>query len=176
MIKYPASMWYGMKSRCSPGLAQNKRSNYHGCSIAFTGIDEFKAWAIEQPGYDCFDEHGNRYHLDKDLICPGNKIYGPDFCALVPARINTLMLDCGSKETTGASFHKATGKWQSRVQTPEGRLYLGLFDTKQLASYVWKSHKAAVIKNSMAWYRSQDGFDVRVYESLMRQAYLLGEN
>lgn len=176
MIKYPASMWYALKARCNKGAAQIKRPTYSGCSIGFSGIEEFKEWAEKQPGYGCFDENGRRYHLDKDLISPGNKVYSPEFCSLIPARINTLMLDCGRKELIGASFHKATGKWQSRVQTMEGREYLGLFDTKELASYVWRMKKASSIKRAMAWYKSQDGFDVRVYESLMRQACLLGED
>lgn len=176
MIKYPASMWYGLKARCKAGAAQNMRPTYQGCSIGFSGIEEFKAWAIKQPGYNCFDEKGRRYHLDKDLILPGNRVYAPDFCSLVPARINTLMLDCGSKKSTGVSFHKATGKWQARVQTPEGREYLGIFDTNELARYVWRMKKASAIKRAMAWYQSQNGFDVRVYESLIRQAHLLGED
>lgn len=176
MIKYPASMWYGLKSRCKPGASQDKRPNYKGCTIGFSGIDHFKAWAIEQPGYDCFDENGRRYQLDKDLIRPGNRVYSPDFCSIVPARINTLMLDCGSKKSTGASYHKVTGKWQARVQTLEGREYLGLFETRELAHYVWRAKKSSAIKRAMVWYRNQPGFDVRVYESLMKQARLLGED
>lgn len=175
MIKYPASMWYGMKARCKPGAQQVNRPNYKGCVIGFADIDEFKEWAAIQPGYDCYDENGRRYHLDKDLIHPGNKIYAPEFCSLVPARINTLMLDCGSKECTGVSFHKATGKWQARVQTNEGREYLGVYETAEIARFAWRVKKAHAIRMAMAWYQEKEGFDVRVYESLISQARVLEE-
>lgn len=33
----------------------------------------------------------------------------------------------------GVSFHKATGKWQAQIQVNGKKIYLGLFDTKELA-------------------------------------------
>lgn len=31
------------------------------------------------------------FHLDKDLMILGNRIYGPGYCSFVPARINMLL-------------------------------------------------------------------------------------
>ena len=31
------------------------------------------------------------------------------------------------------SYHKASGKWQARISSPEGRIHLGLFETEELA-------------------------------------------
>lgn len=37
------------------------------------------------------------YHIDKDILYPGNKIYCPDTCLLVPQRINMLFLNKPNK-------------------------------------------------------------------------------
>ena len=34
-----------------------------------------------------------RLHLDKDILIPGNKIYSPETCILVPQRINLLFMN-----------------------------------------------------------------------------------
>ena len=39
----------------------------------------FAEWCDVQIG---FNNEG--WHLDKDILVKGNKIYGPDFCAFVP--------------------------------------------------------------------------------------------
>lgn len=177
MIKYPASMWYAIKERCKEnGAHQSKRPKYAGCSIGFDDIDDFKSWAADQPGFGCRDERGRRYHLDKDLLSPGNKVYSREFCVIVPARINTLMLDCGSQISTGASVHKATGKWQARVQTLSGREYLGLYASREDACAAWKSAKALAIESAIYWYITLPGVDQRVVAALNKAAEALRGN
>ena len=38
-----------------------------------------------------------RLHLDKDILFPGNKIYAPDKCILIPQRINMLFMNKTNK-------------------------------------------------------------------------------
>lgn len=177
MIKYPASMWYAINSRCLEGGAhQKKRPKYVGCTNCFSSIDDFKDWAMSQPGFGLRDSNGKRFNLDKDLILPGNKVYCREYCSLIPARINTLMLDCGaasSGDLPGAAWHPASNRYQARVQTFNGRKYLGIFKDKESAHAAWRAAKASVIREAVLWYSGIRGVDHRVVESLLRQAELL---
>lgn len=36
--------------------------------------------------------HMEGWHLDKDILLKGNKVYSPETCAFVPAKINSLLI------------------------------------------------------------------------------------
>lgn len=179
MIKYPDSIWYGLKERCKIGGAQQRVSRtYIGCSVGFSGKKEFMEWIIGQPGYDRRDEKGRRYHLDKDLIIEGNKIYGPDQCSLVPARINCLLVDCGvtaSGGLPGSSWHKASGMYQSRAQNYEGRKHLGVYPSRESAHNAWRVEKSLEILRAIDWYLDTGWHDPRVVIALEAKAIELSK-
>ena len=52
----------------------------------------FSDWSDENK-YKC----GERLHIYKDILYPGNKIYSPDTCILVPQRINLLFMNKPNK-------------------------------------------------------------------------------
>lgn len=83
--------------------------------------------------------------LDKDILFPGNKIYGPDTCVFVDARVNTFM---GEKKSTtegsliGVTFDKNSGKYKAECQSVElGRKHLGLFSDPEAAHQAWLAYK-----------------------------------
>ena len=95
--------------------------------------------------------------LDKDILVPGNKIYSPDTCIIVPKRINDLFVHIhGRKKNglpTGVTYSKKTGKYQATVRESckdeeDGKkktARLGFFDTAEEAYEVYKAHKMAEI-------------------------------
>lgn len=63
----------------------------------YKGVTVCKRWLVFRnfledlpslPGYDLF--LNGRCHLDKDLISPGNKEYGPEVCCFVTGKANML--------------------------------------------------------------------------------------
>lgn len=50
----------------------------------------FAKWCNKQKGYD-FKENGKFWHLDKDLLFPDQRMYGPDNCVFLPSCINMLI-------------------------------------------------------------------------------------
>lgn len=74
------------------------------------------------------------WQLDKDLLCPGNKVYGPDTCLWLPRSLNSAL-------SGGALLHTETG-----------RVYLGVKDAgstfgmsnTNLCHYVERAHKPAM--------------------------------
>lgn len=69
--------WKGLRARV------RSRPTYGGCSIAWRTREEFIEWARTRwlPETD----------LDKDLLVPGNRVYGPDTCCFIPRELNVLI-------------------------------------------------------------------------------------
>lgn len=132
--------WRKMLQRCYSKKSLSRRRTYEGCSVSeeWLKFSAFKDWMKLQ------DWQGN--HLDKDILVPGNKKYGSEFCVMVSPNLNKFLTDRASKRgefPIGVSFHKATGKYQSNCNDPfTGRqIYLGLFECPNLAHKAWKAQK-----------------------------------
>ena len=78
-------LWSGMLARCYNPLEQAKRPTYIGCTVdpRWHYLSNFKQWYDEQG-----DVTGKQ--LDKDIISPGNKVYGPDTCFFVSSQLNSF--------------------------------------------------------------------------------------
>jgi hypothetical protein len=77
--------WKSMLTRCYSPHYQSRHQTYKGCSVA-------KEWH----NYQCFAEwyennypkDGKDYHLDKDHLVKGNKIYSPNTCCFLTPQQN----------------------------------------------------------------------------------------
>lgn len=78
-------IWKSMISRCYDAKVQIKQPTYIGCSVC----EEWKYFSIFKIWYD--SNHIEGFHLDKDILVKGNKMYSPDTCRFVPPHINTLL-------------------------------------------------------------------------------------
>ena len=81
--------------------------------------------------------------LDKDIICMGNKVYGPDLCVFVDKIVNYAVLTNGSKRgefPLGVSSTKS-GKYRAECNYLGEYRYLGVFSTTQAAHKAWKTAK-----------------------------------
>lgn len=125
----------------------NKQSGpYIGCSVCdeWHTYSVFKAWYISHPHWDTWE-------LDKDLLLPGNKVYGPDYCCLIPRQINAFIRVFNTKYKTGASFANARAHldtpWAASISEyniltgKTVRKYLGYFLTEDDAHMAWKNRK-----------------------------------
>ena len=83
-------IWHDMLRRCYDPYFLDKEPSYIGCSVCdeWLNFQNFAKW-YEENYYKCNNE---RMHLDKDIICKGNKIYSPQNCCFVPQRINALFI------------------------------------------------------------------------------------
>lgn len=158
--------WRSLIQRCydtNPNTV-NQRIGYEDVTICeeWLTFTNFKIWAEQQVG---FDQKG--WQLDKDLLFKGNKIYRPNACVYLPAKINKLLLksrksrgDC----PIGVSM-KAPGKFSANCcDTVKGN-YLGYFSTQEEAFAVYKKRKEEVIKQVAEEFR--DVIDPRAYKALI---------
>jgi len=131
--------WQDMKSRCvERSKYHKKRPTYIGCTVSeeFLDFQYFADWYSKQVGYGEL-----KYDLDKDILVPGNKVYGEKFCVLVPTSLNSF-LSASSVGPYPTGVAKNHGKFMARVnQDGIGRKYLGNFGTYQEAFGAYKSAK-----------------------------------
>ena len=84
------TVWKEMLKRCYSPLLQAKQPTYIGCTVdpRWHYLSNFKQWYDEQG-----DVTGKQ--LDKDIISPGNKVYGPDTCFFVSQELNCFFCTRG---------------------------------------------------------------------------------
>ena len=161
-------VWRGILQRCYSPKRQAVFPTYIGCSVAPEWISfmTFRAW-MESKNW-------RGLQIDKDILIPGNKIYGPDTCAFVDGATNTVLLDSASirgEHPIGVCLDKNSNKFLSYCKV-EGRLArLGSYDTPEEAHNAWRKRKSAVIQKCAL--RQPD---IRVRDALLTRASDLNRN
>lgn len=130
--------WKGMIERCYSATYLKKHPSYIGCSVAeeWRFFSAFKAW---MEGQDWVGKC-----LDKDILYPGNKVYGPDTCVFVTSKVNNIILNRGrdrGKYPCGVYYLKSARKYKAQINTDKLRTGLGYYDTPEEASKVYRSAK-----------------------------------
>ena len=132
------SIWKSILQRCYSPKCQEKHPTYKGCYVCedWKYFSNFKQWMEKQ------DWEGK--HLDKDLLCKGNKVYCPDNCVFISRLLNNFLLD--SNKARGEfliGVSKKGNRYQSNVGNPliKKREYLGLYLTEQEAHAAWRKRK-----------------------------------
>ena len=129
-----------MIRRCYNEGTKDKFPAYYGiCKVCnqWLNMQIFSEW-FEENKYEC----GERLHIDKDILYPGNKIYSPDTCILVPQRINMLFMNKPNKRGLPNGIRKAYGKYLAKYNNEE----LGAYTTLEDAYNVYAAKKEENIK------------------------------
>ena len=88
-------VWHDIMRRCYSEHSKDRfPAYYHICTVSeeWHNYQNFAKW-FEENKY----EVNERLHIDKDILCPGNKIYCEEMCMLVPQRINMLFANKPNK-------------------------------------------------------------------------------
>jgi len=134
------SAWTHMLERCYCGKSQAKRPTYIGCSVVpeWLSFMTFRAWMIRQNWVGM--------ELDKDLLIPGNRVYGPDTCVFISQGVNTFTTDSAAARgewPLGVDWHKHSGRFRASCCNPFSgkRESLGYFTCPDAAHEAWRSRK-----------------------------------
>lgn len=155
--------WYNIIIRCYDTKIHTKHPTYKDCYMC----DEWLIFSNFKKWFDANYIKG--YHIDKDILIKGNKVYSPETCCFIPHRINTLLIkrdnDRGS-EKIGVIKTKS-GKYEASVSKGNGQVFLGTFSTEIEAFNAYKKEKEAFVK-SVALKHFQEGkITESVYNALM---------
>ena len=164
-------LWTSMLERCYSGNSKNKYPTYEGCEVSdnFKSYEYFYEWCHKQIGFDN-NGNGNPFHLDKDLLVKGNKVYSESACVFIPREINQLL----TKRTAlrgeyliGVYYHKGDKAFKAQVNKNKGKQeHLGSFKTELEAFNAYKIAKESFVKELANKWKGK--IDERAYEALMR--------
>ena len=159
-------LWHSMLVRCYSDTIKKKHPTYEGCEVSdnFKSYEYFYEWCHSQIGF------GNKdWHLDKDLLVKGNKIYSEDSCVFIPQEVNTLLTkrtNSRGEYSIGVSWSKTSKAFVATVAKNKGKTeWLGYFNTEIEAFNAYKEAKEAFVKEQASKWKSQ--IDIRAYNALM---------
>lgn len=157
--------WSRMIMRCYNPHYQEKEPSYIGGVVCeeWHNFQNFLKWHYKNFKKDTMQH----WHLDKDILVKGNKVYSPENCAFVPVQINSILTKrkaLRGKYLIGVSLSR-NGKFRAYINRggTQNR-FLGQFDTELEAFQAYKTAKEEYIKEvADKW---KDLIDPRVYEAL----------
>lgn len=157
--------WTSMLERCYSVKYQNEKSTYKGCFVCNEWLlfSNFKKWFD-----DATNGYKNGYHLDKDILIKGNKVYSPETCCFVPASINSLLTNRKNfrgEYPIGVRQAK-NGKFIAR-SCGEKR-HIGVYNTIKEAFNAYKLAKEKHIKELAEKYFQEGKITHKVYIALMK--------
>lgn len=136
---------------------------YKDCSIdpEWLLFPNFRKWFDSQ-----IYEKG--FHLDKDLICKGNKVYSSSTCVFVPQEINkflTCRTNKRGKYPIGVSYKTSHVKYDAKISINSKTKHLGLFDSPEAAFLVYKVAKENEAKRLAEIWKNK--VDSKVVDALL---------
>ena len=160
------ALWQRMLKRCYSTTFKKRRPTYEGCEVSdnFKSYEYFYEWCQNQIGFNV-----EGWHLDKDLLVKGNKVYSENTCVFIPQEINSMLIKSDKRRgeyLIGACWHKKGKAFVATVNKNKGKSeHLGLFNTELEAFNAYKTAKESFIKEQANKWKSQ--VDIRAYNALM---------
>lgn len=155
-IKEEYKTWYHMLERCYDPKLHERYSSYKTCEVEdyLLNFQNMGEW-IENNYYKV---PGEKMHLDKDILCKGNKVYSRETCIFVPQRINKLFTKSDKsrgKDPIGI-IELPEGDYQVYCKNGYGKqIHLGIYSTKEEAFNTYKQYKEKVIKEVINSYKGK---------------------
>ena len=159
-------LWYSMLQRCYSDDFKKKRPTYEGCEVSdnFKSYEYFYEWCHKQIGFGV-----DGWHLDKDLLVKGNKVYSESTCVFLPHEINSLLVKhtpSRGKHPIGVSWYSKSKTFIAQVNKNKGKPEnLGYFKTEIEAFNAYKTAKESFVKEQAEKWKGK--IDERAYEALM---------
>lgn len=132
--------WTGALTRCYSEESRHKWESYKDCTVHedWHNFQVFAEWYSSQENFGC------GYHLDKDLLVQGNRVYSEDTCCLIPEQVNYAI--AGKKSSSrgvpeGVCVDKRYNKYNSSISRFGRDVYLGFFEDAEEAHKVYRVAK-----------------------------------
>lgn len=166
-------IWMNMLIRCYDKKIKERYPTYQDvtCCEEWLFFENFYEWLHSQENFDRWYENDG-WHLDKDILIKGNKIYSPNTCCLVPYNVNKLFLkndaDRGDLPVGVNRDTKGYG-YIARCMNPftGERDYLGYRTSVLSAFQLYKSYKEDLIKKVAKLEYSKGNITKQCYDAMM---------
>lgn len=135
------SYWHDMINRCYNTTRKNGNKHYKPVNV-----DE--EWHCFQAYAEWFNKnYVNGWHVDKDILVKGNKIYSPSTCCFVPQEINSIFTrgeDRRGLYPIGVT--KVCSSYKVQLNMYGEIKYIGTYKTIEEAFQAYKTAKEEYIK------------------------------
>lgn len=163
-------LWAQILGRAYDKKFQIKRPTYKGVTVCkeWLNFQNFARWFYDQEFSNTKDGNGRSYHLDKDILVRGNKIYSPETCCFVPQDLNSLLLlrgKCRGDYPVGVQ-RISSNKFVSQMSKNGGKIiHLGTFTAPEQAFQAYKKAKEDYIKEVAEKWKGK--ISDKVYQALL---------
>ena len=155
--------WFRMMERCYSKKVHSRFPSYIGCYVS----DDFKDYSKWREWYDNYQYKHDGWHLDKDLLVKGNKVYSSETCVFLPRIINSTLTKSNKTRGNyliGTYFDTHNNKFKACMTKYGKNTTLGYFENELGAHLAYKEAKESYLKELADKYR--DLLDPRAYEAL----------
>ena len=142
--------WNSMIDRCYNEKYQEKRPSYKSCSVTkeWHNFQNFAKWYNKN--------YMSGWHLDKDILIKGNKIYSPKTCCFVPAEINSFVLKCDKiRGEFPIGVSKELNNFRVSIRINNKTVHFGKFTTVEQAFNCYKLNKELEFKRVADLWKDQ---------------------
>lgn len=166
--------WHNMLHRCGNVSIKEKYNTYENayCVKDWEYFSGFKDWFSRQV-------HDQGYQLDKDILIPGNKIYSPDTCALIPYWLNTCFVTCFKKKDlplgVTLSSYKAKDPSKQKYVARLGGDFLGDSLNAEDCHKMWQRAKILQIEDYAERYKLEKGYRKDIFDAIIYRRDLVKE-
>jgi hypothetical protein len=151
-------VWSSMLGRCYSKNKQKKHPTYKDVTVCdeWLNFQNFAKWYEEN--------YIEGFHIDKDILFKGNKIYSPETCCFVPREINAIFI---KSEKTRGEYPIGVGKRNEKggFQSTLNNKLIGTYPTIEEAFQAYKIAKENYIKEVAD--RWKDKITEKTYEALI---------
>ena len=165
--------WQNMLARCYVEKIKKKYPTYRDaiCCDEWLLYENFYEWLHSQENFDKWYTN-NKWHLDKDILIKGNKMYSPTTCVLVPYNVNKLFIRHESYRgdlPIGVHEDKRKHGFVVRCMNPitGEREYLGYRTNVEDAFELYKLRKEEIIKQVAEIEYDKGNISKECYEAMI---------
>lgn len=166
-------IWMNMLIRCFDNKIKEKYPTYKdvSCCDEWLYYDNFYEWLHSQENFDKWYSN-EKWHLDKDILIKGNKIYSSETCCLVPENVNKLFLkDDASRGSLPIGVTKDSKGYGFVIRCMNpltgNRDYLGYHTNMEKAFQLYKQHKENLIKQVAQIEYDKSNITKKCYQAMM---------
>lgn len=156
---YIYSKWVNMMQRCYDEITHKLKPYYAQCTadIEWLNFSNYREWHKENAMGD------RKVDLDKDILIPGNTVYGSDTCTLIPHFTNTIFEERGLE--TNIVLNNKTGKYDVTMSVLGKREDVGTYDNEEEARQGFLDYKKNYIRTIAQ--KSKGKVPNKTYEAMM---------
>ena len=136
--------WKGMLQRCYSTKSFKRNPCYVDKKVCeeWHNFQNFAEWMEKNYNPEIMEG----WHLDKDILIKGNKIYSPETCCFVPPEINYLFVrNSGDREYPIGVTYKENA-FRATLNKKDKSYHIGRFKTPEEAFQAYKTAKENYIK------------------------------